>query len=164
MSSIEYINSVVLTASAASVTFDNIPDYYEDLKLIICPKVSANTTFLIRLNSISTGSLYSDTFLQGNGSSVASTRLSSQNEARASYVSTARSTNDGGIIEIDFLSYSNTSIFKTFLSNSGIASEGVDSIVCLFRSLDSISKIDIIPSVGGSILSSGSTFTLWGVR
>lgn len=164
MSSIEYINSVVLTSAQSSVTFSAIPPNYNDLKVIITPKVSANTTFGLRFNSVSTGSLYSDTFLYSNGSTAASTKLSNQNEARISYQCTARSTNDGGIIEVDLLNYKNVNIYKTIISNAGIAAEGVDNIVALFRSTDAISTIDIIPISGGTILSSGMSATLWGVK
>jgi len=163
MSSIEYINSIVLTAPAASISFINIPDYYEDLKVTFSSTNLGNDySPAIRFNSAT--SLYSFTRITGNGSSVASYRASNYGWIIGSFGTVTNYLFSG---EIDILSYSNNNIFKTCLISNGNASNvGVVNLVGLWRSTDPISEINFIGNLATSTaeFASGSTFTLWGVR
>jgi len=156
MSSIEYINSVVLTTSAAAVTFSGIPDYYEDLMLEVSYTPSGTALPQIQFNQ-DTGSNYSDTDLTGNGSSASSGRDSNQTK---SYV--GNSYNGITSININIMSYSNNSIYKTMLSSYSAPGGVVDSRVNLWRSTSIINEIKFYLSANS--FNSGSTFTLWGVR
>lgn len=167
MSSIEYINSVVLTASATSVEFTSIPQQYNDIfiNIGILPVDSLWPAMLMQVgnNTYDTSTNYSVTVLAGNGTSAVSNRLSSQNQlnfSRENGIGT--STTERHIGEYHFLSYSNTNIFKTILESSGNSTKGVCSEVGLWRSTDSINRIKMYVTGGG--FNTGSTFTLWGVR
>ena len=158
----EPIATQTLGSSAASVTFSSISGTYTDLVLVATPKVTANTTFGVRFNS-DTGSNYSATLLYGDGTSAASTRVTSQTEIRVTYVGTARTTNTG-MFKVQIQNYSNSSTYKTLLSREDWAGEGTGAIVGLWRSTSAITSITIIPMSGGTIIDTGSTFTLYGIK
>jgi hypothetical protein len=157
----ELITRTTLTAAAASVTISSIPNNYTDLILVAVPIVTSATTFAIRFNSDS-GSNYSVTGLYGDGTSAASWRLSAQTEIRVTYAATSRTTNTGNFI-VNANNYSNSTTHKTNLSRGNIASDGTDAIVGLWRSTATINSITIIPISGGTIINTGSTFSLYGV-
>ena len=165
-STYEPIASTTLGGSASTIDFTSIAGSWTDLRLIISPVVSSATTIGIRVgnSSVDTGSNYSSTFLYGTGSSAASARVSSQTILRVSYAATARTTNDGGDVIVDLMSYASTSVYKTVLAQGGIASEGVDRIVGLWRSTSAITEISVLPVSGGSILASGMTASLFGIK
>ena len=166
MSSIEYINSAALTAATGSVTFSGIPQNYQDLIISgICASQVAGPSLRIRFNADS-GSNYSATWLGGNGSATTSSRESNVTSGYAGLTIGGSSTTLESVFEINILSYSNISIFKTVIESSGTPSTGTGSSVSLWRSASAVSSISL--SLGSSFptqnLSSGSTFTLWGVR
>jgi hypothetical protein len=159
----EPISTQTLGSAASSVTFSSIPATYTDLILVSVPIVTAATTFAVRFNS-DTASNYSATILTGDGTSAASTRVSSQTEIRISYVATARTTNTSNIIT-QIQNYSNATTYKTLLSRDNAASDGAGAIVGLWRATPAaITSITIIPLSGGSIINTGSTFTLYGIK
>lgn len=62
--------------NATTVTFNNIPQTYTDLQVLISPRISSSyvqTGFYIYLNG-STATNYSTTYFQGSGSAVGSSR------------------------------------------------------------------------------------------
>ena len=70
------LETIALTQSAASVTFDNLPTSgYTDLKIVMSTRATGSRSddaMLIRLNSDSTAGNYSIRWLRGNGSSATS--------------------------------------------------------------------------------------------
>lgn len=162
MSSTEYINSVVLTASAANVTFSNIPQNYQDLKIIYSGTVNANSyNPAIRFNSDST-STYSTTRLIGNGSSASSDRTSNLTFIIGS---AGTITNQAGFVEIDILSYGSTNIFKTVLISNSHPGVAISCNVGLWRSTSAITSISLNADVLGSAgITTGSNATLLGVK
>ena len=169
MSSIEYINSVVLTASAASVEFTSIPQQYNDLLLNIYTATNTSDNDVIMLNfNADTGSNYSYTRLFGNGSSVSSDRTSNQTYIDSAFMSAT----NPDLCTINIMSYSNSNMFKTLLieygtpnsSNSNTNRRIVMSEVGLWRSNNSINRITLDFNTLGVSFVAGSTFTLWGVR
>jgi hypothetical protein len=159
----EPIATNTLGSASASVTFSSIAGTYTDLVLVSVPIVTAATTFAVRFNS-DTASNYSATILTGDGTNVASTRVSNQTEIRISYAATARTTNTSNIIT-QIQNYSNATTYKTLLSRDNAASEGTGAIVGLWRATPAaITSITIIPLSGGSIINTGSTFTLYGIK
>ena len=74
MSSIEYINSQVISSGVTSVTFSNIPSNYADLILSANVVGSANAYPFLVING--SGGSISRLWLSGNGSSASSNKLS----------------------------------------------------------------------------------------
>lgn len=162
MSSIEYINSVVLTSAETSVNFSSIAADWTDLTLVgLIGTTTGNNNIQIQVNSDTT-STYSYTFLAGNGTAAYSGRYSNQTQ----YVTDNYSYPGTGVEStyiLQFPSYSNTNVYKTILGTSATASRAVTKTVALWRSTSAITSIKVYPG-GGDTLKAGSTFTLWGVK
>lgn len=163
MSSIEYINSVVLTDNATTtITFSSIPQNYTDLILTMSERSSQLRNSLFRFNG-DTGTNYSTTRLAGNGSAASSARNSNETYIQGASVLSGMSSTNPTISILNILSYSNTNIFKTTLEEGGAAGTEVNSHVGLWRSTNAINSISLILNGAGNYIS-GDTFTLWGVR
>ena len=153
------IATQTLGSTVSSVTFSSIPSTYTDLVLVCSPLTTAGAAVQIRFNS-DTGTNYSRTFINGNGSSAGSQQASNLDQNSISY-SGANTTPYAVITQ--FMNYSNTTTNKTYLSRSNSASDEVITYVGLWRSTAAISTILLFPSSSGSF-TSGSTFTLYGIK
>jgi hypothetical protein len=151
------IATITLTSASATVTFSSIPQTYTDLMLVANGAASTGTSLGFRFNSDS-GNNYSYTALYGSGSSAASLR--GTNNALA-YVGNWYTSFDGALIS-HIQNYSNTTTNKTILSRNGNASNYVWATTSLWRSTAAISTILI--SADGQNFSSGSSFTLYGIK
>ncbi len=103
------------------------------------------------------GSNYSFTQLFGSGSSVSSGRDSNRTYGR---IGSTRTTQTVQIGQIN--NYSNTTTFKTVLSRESTASSAVQAFVGLWRSTSAINEIIFSAETG--TFSSGTTFTLYGIK
>ena len=155
------IATTTLGSAAASYTFTSIPQTYTDLILIAVPLATSNgQASFIRVGngSIDSGSNYSMTALGGNGTSATSIRRTSATEYGVEYLPAADTTSKD-IIMVHFMNYSNTNVYKTFLSRSGNASYGTDTTVGLWRNTAAINQI----SITSGAYAVGSTFSLYGI-
>lgn len=165
MSVTEYINSAIISTNTSNVTFSSIPGHYTDLLLTSSARGSSGNSFqatLVQLNS-DTLTNYSTTLLYDSGTSALSTRTT--NADCFTYLDVAANgsaSNIFGIMELNFMSYSNTNIFKSVLAKSTAGSVQVRVSSHIWRSTNSISSIKIYPSVGEWL--PGSTFSLWGIK
>lgn len=154
-----------LGSAASSVTFSSIPTTYTDLRLVITGGTTlAGEKPSIRFNSDS-GTNYSYAILYGDGSSTGSTSGSNQSYLNPSWAGSMSNTIPT-FYTIDIFSYSNSSVYKTILCTfSGDKNGSGDSanVVNLWRSTSAINNIYIYAS-GGSTFTSGSTFTLYGIK
>jgi hypothetical protein len=160
---ITYTPLATVTAAGGSSTqlvMSSIPATYTDLFVVINTSTSANSNLVFRLNNDST-SIYSNTALNGNGTSATSGRNS--NTDKGYFDSDAYSANNfnyNAILHI--MNYSNATTFKTTLSRSNNAGVGVTAGVTLYRSTSAINRIDFLTTAG--TFNSGSTFTLYGIK
>jgi hypothetical protein len=158
------IATTTLGSTTTELTFSSISGAYTDLVLVCAIKPSDTINYpsiLAQFNSDS-GSNYSETRLQGNGSTAASARRSN---VAYNYLL------DNGLsqVSIDTVStvishiqnYSNTTTYKTVLSRSGTPDGYVEGLVTLWRSTSAITSIKVFVAGGG--MASGSTFTLYGI-
>lgn len=160
MSSIEYINSVILNDSAASISFTDIPQNYNDLKLVVFfNKSAADTGSWFRLNG-NTETNYSTTNLSGNGSSAISGRDSNTDVGR--YFRGLSNATSNNFFIMDIFSYAKTDFFKTAITVASIASVGTETNVNLWRQTAAINSISLITLTGS--YSAGSIATLWGIK
>ena len=155
------IATTTASGSSTNVTFSSISGSYTDLVLIIANVTAQIDNVAITLNS-DTGSNYSRTILNGNGSTASSNRNNNQSYLYTMYKDTA-----GGdpVMSISqFQNYSNSTTYKTVLTrqetNSG-GTKSVQAMVSLWRSTSAITSISI--NSGNANFNSGSTFTLYGI-
>jgi hypothetical protein len=160
-STYEPIATQTLGSAAASVTFSSIPATYTDL-IIVTQAISASADDVgIRFNSDS-GTNYSQTWLSGNGSSAFSGRYSSSTSVYLDIYGSMGTTLFNNA-NVQIMNYANTTTNKTFLSRSNRAGAGVDAIVGLWRNTAAITTIVLAPTSGVNF-STGSTFTLYGIK
>ena len=161
----EPIATTTASGSANSITFSSISSAYTDLVLVANGQVATAANIYLQFGngSIDTGSNYSDTRLIAEGvGSPSSSRASSATYIRLDgYAFWRTSYSAMNIIQIQ--NYSNTTTNKTALIRSGNGSGGVDAIVGLWRSTSAINTIKF-GTIGGANISSGSTFTLYGIK
>lgn len=150
------IATTTLGSAAATVTFTGIPQTFTDLVLVANGSTStATNNILFQFNS-DTGSNYSRTRVLGDGSSASSERQSNVTSMAIGDWGTDRC-----VVIANIQNYSNTTTNKTVLSRS--SSEGyVSAYVGLWRNTSAISSITFFKTSAN--LTSGSTFTLYGVK
>ncbi len=156
------IATTTLGSAQSTVTFSSIAGTYTDLVLVINAK--ANTGGAVglqfRFNSDS-GTNYSFTYLNGNGSSASSGRITSNNQG--AFADLAGSASSPNTVIAQISNYSNSTTFKTTLSRGSDAANVAQVLVNLWRSTAAITQIDVYPN--SSIqFASGSTFTLYGIK
>jgi hypothetical protein len=155
------IATQTLGSSASSVTFSSISSAYTDI-ILVCNPITAVTTgqIAIRLNG-DTGTNYSRTILWGNGSSAGSYRNSNEAYAYTGYYTNLWTNPTTVIFNIN--NYSNSAINKIILGRSSNAGEASMQSINLWRNTAAITSIELTIS-GGSSYSTGSTFTLYGIK
>jgi len=160
-STYEPIATTTLGTAALSITFSSIPATYTDLKLVMTLSSATSATTRIRLNG-DTASNYSQTFIQGDGTTAGSGRFTSND--RWNLLNTGHSTTSPFFINMDIFSYAG-STFKTALhsyNNDNNGSGSVEEYVSLWRSTSAITSIEIYrASINFAI---GSTATLYGIK
>lgn len=157
------IATTTLGSNANSVTFSSISSGYTDL-VLICADLAAQSaqSLYVQLNS-DTGSNYSGTIVDGNGSAAQASKYSNNSQGLtvgASYVGLPASIGAMGIMH--FMNYANTNVYKTTISRYGAASAETQESISLWRSTAAINTIKVYASSGTNILA-GATFTLYGI-
>ena len=164
-STYEPIATTTLGSSQSSITFGSggtISQAYTDLILVsnILWSSAATKSLAVQIGngSVDTGTNYSYTLLNGDGSTTLSDRNSNLSFGR---IGIAYGSYFNSIAH--FQNYSNTTTYKTILSRSNAPSGYVDSCVSLWRSTSAINVITIYVNAGANF-DAGSTFTLYGIK
>lgn len=152
------IATTTLSSAASTITFSSIPNTYTDLRLTIVATSSASNIY-INFNS-DTGSNYSVTRIDGDGSAASSVAQSNLSEARLYGLNSSTPT----FYTMDIFSYAG-STNKTFLaeSNGDLNGSGfVRRYVELWRNTAAINTILLTAS--GGTFSTNTTATLYGIK
>ena len=162
----EKIATTTLGSSQSSVTFSAISGSYTDLVIVssfLCSIADYGITY--QFNS-DTGSNYSSTYLGGSGSSASSGRTTNYNFNNASLL-IGGSTTERMLTIINIMNYSNSTTYKTAICRSNITTgtyPGTEAVINLWRNTNAITSI-VLKSGNGSVnFSTGSTFTLYGIK
>lgn len=161
----EPIATTTLGSSTASViVMSSIPSTYTDLILVINGGTSSGANALYMRFNNDSSSIYSTTYLYGNGSSAASGRLTGRDAAAIGYFVEPGTGNEFNSIA-HIQNYSNTTTFKTVLDRANSTAgtyPGAEASVSLWRSTSAINRIDVL--VTTNTLNSGMTLTLYGIK
>lgn len=157
------IATTTLGSDSTSVVFSSIPQTYTDLIMVFngYNTVATAMDFECEFNGDS-GNNYSETGLQGDGSSASSFRHSNYGGAILGTIwSTGRAT-----VICHFMNYTNTTTYKTSLGRFSTPSGGlVGATVSLWRNTSAITSINFNQPAGQSgQFASGSTFSLFGIK
>jgi hypothetical protein len=161
------LQSITLTSNASSVTFSGIPQDYTDLVLVSqTQQVTSGEDLAIRFNNDST-SIYSRTYICGDGSTAHSGRSTSQTYVILDHHGTPPTSTSFGSSIVNIPNYSNTTLNKTVLNRNGSidSSPAVATVsnVGLWRSTSAITSITVL-CTNSSNLKAGSTFDLYGIK
>lgn len=162
------IGSYKPVSPTTSVTFNNIPQGYQDLICSMSVRSdynSATDNVFYRFNG-SSSAVYSGTYIEGDGGSAVSTKeagnaqqfLGSPWKANIAPLIFA-----SGILHV--FNYANTSVNKTSLFRWALDANGTGVTTmraCLFASTAAITSLTIF--LGGGPFSTGSQINLYGVR
>lgn len=151
------IATQTVSVAATIVTFASINSSFTDLIIVANTTNSINTDTWIRFNGDS-GTNYSSTYIRGDGTSALSGRRSSFNRILIEENGTGTNID---MTRVHVQNYTNTSVYKTIISRSDAASNGISAIAGLWRNTAAISQIDIGADSGTFAI--GSTFTLYGI-
>ena len=161
----EPIATITTSGSATNATFSSISGSYTDLIVVFSGTVSNSSySFMVRFNG-DTGSNYSFTDIEGNGTTATSYRLANTDKIYFSYNNvTIGSSTSSQIVNV--MNYANTTTYKTAIgrvatavNSSGYA--GTTAGVGLWRNTAAITSISLTVPVGN--ITNGSTFTLYGI-
>jgi hypothetical protein len=160
-STYEPIATATVAVATGSITFSSIPATYTDLRLVLTLSSTSGATSRFRFNG-DTAANYSQTILQGDGTTAGTGRFTSNT---FSYISnTTTSITSPFFAALDIFSYAG-STFKTTLnslSNDNNGSGSVEQYVSLWRSTSAITSIEVYRS--STLFSIGSTATLYGIK
>ena len=157
----EPIQSYTLGSATTGITFSSVPSTYTDLKVILV-QTTDGANLGIRFNSDS-GSNYSWTRLQGDGSSATSARTTNASFGQLNGNGTSASPNSG-LVEVDIFSYAgstNKTVLSKF-SNDQNGSGNTAPTVNLWRSTATITTVYVFAA--GGDLQIGTTATLYGIK
>jgi hypothetical protein len=130
---------------------------YTDLELVADYTNSAASNILGRFNG-DTGSNYSWTYLDGNGTTATSGRGSNQTIMNFGY-SFGASNRNNAIIK--FMNYANTTTNKTVINRQNQPAGYVSATVNMWRNTSAVTSITILCDLGNFAV--GSTFSLYGI-
>lgn len=162
------IASQTLGSDTATVTFSNLPQNYTDLIIVGTKQANNNGSFTpspaLRFNE-DTGSNYSSTLLDGNGTAASSNRYTSGTRLLLGYA-IGIGLNSDAIVIWQIQNYSNSTTYKTVLGRlnnptTGTA-PGTGVGVGLWRSTAAITSITLSPQ--DKTWSSGAGFTIYGIE
>lgn len=154
-STYEKIATNTLGSGSADVSFTSIAGTYTDLIIIANGKTSSESTLGLQFNS-DTATNYSSTYMRGNGTTATSGRFSSNSQM---YSYNWNNSDNTALWQIQ--NYSNATTYKTGLCRIGGAGLYVAASVGLWRSTSAITSITI---KSNDTFSTGSTFTLYGIK
>lgn len=162
----------VTGSTTTDVTFNNIPQTYQDLMLVSYARSSdANTIRTMYITPYYSGigsTVQSDTYLYGDGTSAASGRHTNQDGVFDGIVPGASATSGiFGVNVFHILNYANTSTYKTSLTRSAADINGSGQVrltVALTRGTGGITTINCNFFSGSVYFAVGSTFELFGVK
>lgn len=151
----EPIATTTVTSNTSTVTFSSIPSTYTDLVVIANTTLSAGVGFGMYFNS-DTASNYSFIYFYGDGSTAAAG--SNQNTTR---INIGNGNTTYSTYKAHIQNYSNTTTFKSVISNGGIGNEIAIAFAGMWRSTSAINSITFQPASG--TINAGTMFTLYGI-
>lgn len=164
------IATQTLTGTSAQVIFDNIPQTFTHLRLVMFARSNggSGTNIPIRFNNDSGGN-YRVHYFGGSGSSAFSGDFgATQTIGDVGWVGAGTDTaNSWGCSVVDVLDYTNTNKFKTLRATNGViqtTSTGAGLLgiwTSLWNSTAAITRFDFFLSSGSFV--AGSTFSLYGI-
>jgi len=159
------IATTTLNSAASTITFDSIPQTYTDLRVVVVTRSSSTADSVCMRFNNNSSSIYSGTYLRGNGGIVYSQRDTSFSKAIIGFNMPSSASGLLGLATADIFSYTgstNKSILGTGSADTNDTGE-VSRTVCLAQLTSAITRIDLIYDSGFNFVT-GTTATLYGIK
>ena len=154
---------------SSSISFTSIPSTYQHLQVRLMARTNRATEadFLTVIFNSDTGSNYSYHYLQGDGTSAASSNsVNSPYVLLNRFAASSATSGVNGVGVLDVLDYANTNKYKTTRSLAGYDNNG-SGVIELdsgnWRNTAAITSITIAPGAGTSF-NQYSSFALYGIK
>lgn len=161
-------SQIVTGSSVSGITFNNIPQGYQDLMAVCYVRSTNSSTDYFYVNPNNNGSgIGSFTTLYGNGSSTGSYRDSSQsiNIELREFTGSNQTSGIFTSVTMHILNYANTSAYKTILSRNASDWNGSGFTHLTVNMMETTSGISSLKFAGYSgNLAVGSQIQLYGIR
>jgi hypothetical protein len=158
------IATTTLSAGTATVTFSAITSAYTDLVIVmnVAATAASSTGFGMYFNS-DTGTNYSDTRINGDGTTATSARGATQARILQFSASLPEAASTYSPVITQVFNYSNTTTCKTSLTRSNNSANAIQAIAGVWRATPvAITSITFYTFAG--TFATGSTFTLYGIK
>jgi hypothetical protein len=159
------IATTTLGSNQNDITFSSIPSTYTDLVIVFTGNStntgSSSNGMRCRVNS-DTGTNYSTTYLNGDGSTASSSRATSTAYFEVGEIAQTSNTSPTVTI-IQIMNYANSTTYKTILARVNTATVITQATVSLWRSTSAINSVTLSRDFGTNQLKVGSTATLYGI-
>lgn len=162
---IELIESITLSSSAANVTFSNIPQDYDDLLLVMSIRTARASPFTIEgidiwFNSDTTSGNYTKRRLLGQGSSASSDTGGSLLAPTNGATSSTFSNNE--VYVPNYAGASNKSYSVTSAAEHNSTTAYLAAGAELWSDTSAITSIQLVPAANNLV--TGSSFELYGIK
>lgn len=154
----EPIVTTTLTSNTTQIDFTSISSSYTDIVAVFNGTMTASGSARFRVNS-NTSALYSNTRMAGTGTAPDSGSDSNYNIGIAGFFLA----NKRGMFNANFMNYSNTTTNKTVIIRDNSADYTI-LWVNVWRSTAAITSISFFCDGPTIYYTSGSTFTLYGIK
>lgn len=154
-----YVDSAI-----GSSTFINIPQTFQDLRLVLTGAITSGTSFPFIAVNNDGSTAASQTRLEGNGTSATSSRRTGDGIWYFSELPFLGSSTAVGVMTMDILNYANTTTFKTAISRwaHDLNGSGTTNLTVHLKQITAgINRIDFGPNSGPWATYSA---TLYGIR
>ena len=161
----EPIQTYTLSSAASSIDFTSIPATYTDLVVVIQYAASiSNYNLFVRLNGVSTGSVYSTM----NLSNTTVAQNDNTNQILLTQAQGAGTTmNNPGFAVINIFNYTNTSMNKQIGYKAGAqTSSGTAEIsfgTAVYKQTTAVTQVNLSSNSGVNLVA-GSRATLYGIK
>lgn len=157
-STYEPIATTTLGSNTTQIDFTGISGSYTDIVAVFNGSMTASGSARFRVNS-DASSIYSNTRMYGSGTTTGSDRDSAYNIGITGFFLA----NNRAMFQANFMNYSNTTTNKTVLSRDNSESYTF-AWVNVWRSTAAITSISFFCDNTSTYYTSGSTFTLYGIK
>lgn len=161
----EVIGTATASSTVTSITLSGIPSTYTDLVIVANIKSMFGEYGGLRINNDSSSN-YSTTRLQGNGSTASSNRTTGLADRYFFNGGSNFPTANFSLATAHILSYTNTSIKKTIISqhaNDKNGSGSSDLSVGVWHSTAAVTSVTLYPNAVDN-LAAGSSLTIYGIK
>jgi hypothetical protein len=145
-----------------SYTFNSIPQTYTDLVVVVNGNAQSSGQNMQYQFNGNSSAIYSLTFVRWNGTSLDTTKVSSQTKPQVeSFTTIATAASTWSQYKMHIMNYTNSSYYKAMLVEAGQGNFGADITTHVMQSTSPVTSLTLYGGSGG--WTAGTTMTIYGI-